>query len=55
MYDKDAEAAASFYVATFPDSKITRVTHAPSDYRVVKNDDVLIVEFTVCGNSLCWR
>ena len=31
-YDKDAEAAARFYAATFPDSAVGAVHHAPSDY-----------------------
>ena len=31
-YDKDAEAAARFYAATFPDSAVGAVYHAPSDY-----------------------
>ncbi len=48
-YDKDAEAAAHFYAATFPDSKVTAVHRAPSDYPGGKKDDVLTVEFTVCG------
>ena len=48
-YDKDAEAAARFYAATFPDSKVTAVRKAPSDYPNGKAGDVLVVEFTVAG------
>src|ERR1700744_308959 len=48
-YDKDAEAAAGFYAATFPDSKVTGVHKAPSDYPSGKKGDVLTVEFTVLG------
>ncbi len=48
-FDKDAEAAANFYAATFPDSKVTDIFHAPSDYPSGKKGDVLTVEFTVCG------
>src|ERR671928_601707 len=48
-YDKDAEAAARFYAATFPDSKVTAVRTAPADYPDGKAGDVLTVEFTVCG------
>lgn len=48
-FDKDAEAAANFYAATFPDSKVTHVFHAPSDFPDGKKGDVLTVEFTVCG------
>jgi len=49
MYDKGAEDAASFYAATLPNSKVTAVYHAPSDYPSGKKGDVLTVEFTVCG------
>ena len=48
-YDKDAEAAARFYAATFPDSKVTAVHRAPGDYPSGKKGDVLTVEFTVLG------
>ena len=48
-YDKDAEAAARFYAATFPDSAVSAVHHAPSDYPGGKEGDVLTVEFTVLG------
>ncbi|RYE76002.1 MAG: VOC family protein [Hyphomicrobiales bacterium] len=48
-YDKDAEAAARFYVETFPDSKVTAVRTAPSDNPSSKAGEVLTVEFTVCG------
>jgi predicted 3-demethylubiquinone-9 3-methyltransferase (glyoxalase superfamily) len=48
-YDKDAEEAANFYVTTFPDSKVTAVHTAPSDYPNGKKGDALTVEFTVCG------
>ena len=48
-YDKDAEAAARFYAATFPDSSVDAVHHAPSDYPSGKQGDVLTVMFTVAG------
>ena len=48
-YDKDAEAAARFYAATFPDSAVHAVHRAPSDYPSGKAGDVLTVEFTVAG------
>ena len=48
-YDKDAEAAATFYAATFPDSKVTAVHRAPGDFPDGKAGDVLTVQFTVCG------
>jgi predicted 3-demethylubiquinone-9 3-methyltransferase (glyoxalase superfamily) len=48
-YDKDAEAAARFYAATFPDSAVGAVHLAPSDYPGGKEGDELTVEFTVLG------
>ncbi|OGG49988.1 hypothetical protein A2763_03475 [Candidatus Kaiserbacteria bacterium RIFCSPHIGHO2_01_FULL_54_36] len=48
-YEKDAQAAAEFYAATFPDSKVGSIYHAPSDFPDGKKGDVLMVEFTVCG------
>ena len=48
-FDKDAEAAANFYAATFPDSKVGDIFRAPSDYPSGKQGDVLTVTFTVCG------
>jgi predicted 3-demethylubiquinone-9 3-methyltransferase (glyoxalase superfamily) len=48
-YDRDAEAAARFYVATFPDSAVDAVLCAPSDWPCGKAGDVLAVEFTVAG------
>jgi predicted 3-demethylubiquinone-9 3-methyltransferase (glyoxalase superfamily) len=48
-FDKDAEAAANFYAATFPDSKVTAVRKAPGDFPGGKEAQVLTVEFTVLG------
>src|SRR5688500_18584683 len=48
-FDKDAEEAARFYAATFPDSRVTAVQTAPGDYPSGKEGDVLTVEFTVLG------
>jgi predicted 3-demethylubiquinone-9 3-methyltransferase (glyoxalase superfamily) len=48
-FDTDAEDAANFYAATFPNSKLVNVFHAPSDFPGGKKGDVLTVEFTVCG------
>jgi len=48
-YDRDAEAAARFYAATFPDSAVGAVIRAPGDYPSGRKGDVLVVEFTVCG------
>jgi predicted 3-demethylubiquinone-9 3-methyltransferase (glyoxalase superfamily) len=48
-FDKDAEAAARFYAATFPDSAVTAVRRAPGDYPAGRQGDVLTVEFTVAG------
>lgn len=48
-FDQDAEAAARFYAATFPDSEVTGVFRAPADYPSGKAGDVLTVSFTVAG------
>lgn len=48
-FEKGAEEAATFYASIFPDSKVTNVFHAPSDFPDGKKGDALTVEFTVCG------
>jgi len=48
-YAHDAEEAARFYAETFPDSEVTAVSRAPSDFPGGKAGQVLTVEFTVCG------
>ena len=48
-FDHDAHEAARFYAATFPDSEVTALHEAPSDYPGVTQGDVLTVDFTVLG------
>ena len=48
-YDHDAEEAARFYAATFPDSRVNAVHKAPADYPDGKAGDTLTVDFTVAG------
>ena len=48
-YNGDAEAAANFYAATFPDSHVGKVHHAPADFPGGKQGDALTVQFTVLG------
>ena len=48
-FEKDAEAAARFYAATFPNSAVTAVHKAPGDFPGGKEGQILTVEFTVCG------
>ncbi|MCX7357647.1 MAG: VOC family protein [Alphaproteobacteria bacterium] len=48
-YNRDAEEAAKFYAATFPNTSVGKVTRAPGDYPDGKQGDVLVVEFTVVG------
>ena len=48
-YEKEALEAATFYAATFPDSKVNNSQKAPSDFPDGKAGDVLTVNFTVCG------
>ena len=48
-FNGTALEAATFYAATFPDSAVGRVMHAPGDYPAGQQGDVLTVEFTVLG------
>jgi 2-polyprenyl-6-hydroxyphenyl methylase/3-demethylubiquinone-9 3-methyltransferase len=48
-FNRDAEAAARFYAATFPDSALRSVQPAPADFPGGKEGDPLVVEFTVLG------
>src|SRR5262245_43887695 len=48
-FNKDAQDAARFYAATFPNSAVTAVHEAPSDYPSGKKGEVITVEFTVLG------
>ena len=48
-YDGDAEEAANFYAKTFPDTSVTQVDRAPSDYPSGKEGDPIVVWFTVMG------
>ena len=48
-YERDAEEAAQFYAATFPDSSLGAVHRAPGDFPSGRLGDVLTVEFTVMG------
>ena len=48
-FNKNAEEAARFYAATFPDSEVKAVHKSPSDYPDGRAGDVLTVEFTVLG------
>ena len=48
-YEGGARAAAKFYAATFPDSRVETVNRAPGDYSDGNEGDELTVEFTVLG------
>ena len=48
-YAKEAEEAAAFYAATFPDSRITRVTALPSESPSGPPGSVKVVEFVLFG------
>ena len=48
-FNRDAEDAARFYAATFPDSSVLAVHRAPGDYPDGKQGDALVVDFTVIG------
>ena len=48
-FNKNAEEAANFYAAIFPDSRVNKVHRSPGDYPGGKVGDILTVEFTVLG------
>jgi predicted 3-demethylubiquinone-9 3-methyltransferase (glyoxalase superfamily) len=48
-YNGQAEEAAMFYAATFPNSSVDAVHTAPGDFPSGKEGDVLTVNFTVMG------
>jgi len=48
-FEKNAQQAARFYAATFPNSEVIAVHLAPSDFPSGKQGDELTVEFTVFG------
>lgn len=50
-FDTQALEAAEFYCGLFPDSRIDHVQRAPSDYPSGKAGDVLVVEFTLNGQT----
>jgi len=49
--DGRAEEAARFYTSIFPDSRIDHVQRSPIDYPGGKAGDVILVEFTLAGQS----
>jgi predicted 3-demethylubiquinone-9 3-methyltransferase (glyoxalase superfamily) len=48
-YERNAEEAARFYAETFPDTHVSKVHYAPSDYPDGHKGDALTVDFTVMG------
>ena len=48
-FNKNAEEAAHFYAATFPNSRIDGIHRAPEDYPAGKKGDVLTVEMAILG------
>lgn len=51
-FNKDAEEAARFYAATFPDTSITQLLRVPADYPAGRAGDVLVVELTLMGTPV---
>jgi predicted 3-demethylubiquinone-9 3-methyltransferase (glyoxalase superfamily) len=49
-FDGDAEAAATFYTTTFPNSRIEKVTHAAADTPGNRKGEVITVDFTIDGS-----
>lgn len=50
-FAKDAEEAARLYCSLVPDSRIDHVWRSPADNPGNKKGDVLLVEFTLAGQS----
>ena len=50
-FAKDAEDAAKLYTSLVPDSRIDHVWRSPGDNPGGKEGDVLLVEFTLAGQS----
>ena len=50
-YAKEAEEAAAFYAATFPDSRVVRVTTMQSDSPSGPPGSVTVVEFVLFGQA----
>jgi len=48
-FNGQAEEAARFYAAVFPDSRVDKVSHAAADTPSGSKGDVLTVEFTLRG------
>ena len=50
-YNHDGEEAANFYVTLFPGSRVDHVQRSPADNPSMKEGGVLVVEFTLAGQS----
>ena len=50
-YSREAEEAAAFYAATFPDSRVTRVTALPTESPSGPAGSVKVVEFVLFGQA----
>ena len=48
-FNMNAEEAANFYAATFPNTRIDATHRAPEDYPAGKQGNVLTVEMTILG------
>jgi predicted 3-demethylubiquinone-9 3-methyltransferase (glyoxalase superfamily) len=50
-YPKEAEEAARFYAAVFPDSHVGRVTSLPADSAIGPAGSIVIVDFRLFGQT----
>ena len=50
-YAREAEEAARFYASIFPDSRVDRVTTMPADSPSGPEGSVVVVDFTLFGQS----
>src|SRR5690625_645131 len=51
-FNNDAEEAARFYAATFPDTRIDLIQRAPGDYPSGTEGAVLVVELPLLGKPV---
>lgn len=50
-FERDGEEAANFYVTLLPDSRVDRVSRSPGDFPGGKKGDVLLIDFTLAGQT----
>ena len=54
-FGSEAEEAANFYVSLVPNSKVESIQRSPADYPHGKAGNVIVVQFTLAGQSFMAR